>query len=653
MISMHKEGDFLVVESEFWSVRHDLQRGGLPGEMRVFHGTDTNLLNRAAGAGIDAFHEEFEGRPGLATRRHGDRQIVEFSGHLCDARGKRSSIRFVHRYIYSDYAIRNELQLASSRDIKARKLSACVLHLSHGFDEYVWGSTDWDKNRPRSWEGIGPHCDDIREPLPPGFLRQDARRPWQISAFVRGVEGVSWTGDSHQYAWDGGRFKDRGSYSIARTADEVTIRIEPVHQERAINCGRTVALNWYVMLPNRTPTCRPKYREVAIYTLPFPDDRLLGAWAHSGVNLIRIHEGDDYEGRTSGFWHTGMFPPYAPEKMKELTRFIKRCHALDMKVIPYMSPEELNPESPVFARHARDWYSMGFPDGNIRYTAAPRMSIYGALMCIDSPWAQRFFRLMKQTVETCGFDGVYYDWACPMTCHHPGHLPGEHNGVDGLVTLLEETRRWLGDRLFIIHACGFQCWLLYHNIADQIVTLEEGKHNIGGVEGLSEYPSSIEYMGSASPGIVPNVLQSETVPNGMILKRGIAQLVHMNAIPYIYAYSGNNGYKNFGYPDWPSFIRDEDAIFGLFRKFAGIDFTRYRFVSYRSGWIRVEEDRPDVLASAYAGKDSFAVVSNQTARRVKGGALSVRDPNLGYAVRGRFGALRPYEVALVPLHRPR
>jgi hypothetical protein len=651
MINFTRDGDFLTATSPFWSVRHNIRKGGLADEMRVFHGTNTNLLTRLGGACVDRVHEEFERQPTLTIGRQGDGRVAEFAGFLCDEAGRRSAIRFVHRYIYTEYAIRHELRLASSGGIRARALTACVLHLSHCLDEYVWGSTDWNKNKPRGWEVIGPHCDDIRESLPPGFFRQDNRRPWQISAFVRGVEGVSWIGDSRQYLWDGGRFQGRGAYSIARTTEEVTIEVAPVRQERAIDCGREVALRWYVMLPNRTATCRPKYREVAIYSLPFPDESLLHAWADSGVNLIRIHEGDDYEGRTCGFWHTGMFPPYSPEKMKELGRFIKRCHALGMKIIPYMSPEELSPESPVFARHARDWYSMGFPNGNIRYTAAPRMSIYGALMCIDSEWGDRFFQLMKQTVDVCGFDGVYYDWCTPLTCHHPGHMSGEHNGVDGLVTLLENTRRWLGERLFVIHACGFQCWLLYHNIADQIVTLEEGKHNVGAVEGLSEYPSSIEYMGSASPAIVPNVLQSESVPNGMILKRGVAQLVHLNAIPYIYSYSGNSGYKNFGYPDWPSFIRDADGCFALYRMFAGIDFTQYRFVGYRSGWTRVEGNRADVLCSAYIGKEAFAVVSNQTAQRVKGGGVTVRDVNSAQPVRGRFGALRPYEVQIVKLAR--
>ena len=76
MISVRREGDYLAVQSPFWSVRHDLRRGGLPDEMRVAHGTDTNLLYRMAGAGVDALREEHERRPKLAVSRRGDRQAV-------------------------------------------------------------------------------------------------------------------------------------------------------------------------------------------------------------------------------------------------------------------------------------------------------------------------------------------------------------------------------------------------------------------------------------------------------------------------------------------------------------------------------------------------------------------------------------------------
>ena len=235
-----------------------------------------------------------------------------------------------------------------------------------------------------------------------------------------------------------------------------------------------------------------------------------------------------------------------------------------------------------------------------------------------------------------------------MPCHNYNHLPGEHNGADALIEMLEDTRRWLGDRLLVIHAGGQACWLPCHNIADQIVTLEEARRNIGD-GGIGQYPFSIEFMGSASSAIVPNTFEDETLRGGPNLKRGIANLVHLNAIPYIYSYA-HTGSKNFGYRNWGQFIADEDAIFGLFRKFARIDFTRYRFAGPRSGTVRIKGRRRDVLASAYLGQgpsagDSFVIVSNQTRKPAPGGEVLLAIQ--GGALTVRFPKLRPYEVKIL------
>lgn len=647
MISIERQGNCLLVKSPFWSIRHNLLKGGLPDEMRVFHGTDANLLRGVAGARVDSQAEEFEAAPKLAVSRRGRYRTVEFSGFLCDRGGKRSSIRYTHLYRYSEYGIRNELTLSAAGGIRAKAFTACELKLQGRFNEYVWGSTDWARNKCVGYDTFGPQCSDIRESMRIGTLRREDRRPWQISAFNRGIEGISWIGDSKQYLWDSGALAGKGSYSLAKTHDGVDIEVSPVRHPVTVSLGREVSLAWYIMLPNRRATCRPKFAEVQVQSVPFPDEKLLTMWARSGVNLLRFHDDCDYEGRSDLYWHDGAFPPYGPGKMKQMDCFIKTVHKLGMKVVPYFSPEMLAPDTPIFARHGREWFSQAFPDGELRYLASPRQGCYGAMMCLDSDACRTWYmQHIKKVVDTYGFDGCYYDYNAPIWCHNPGHLPGEHNGVDGIVEILEETRQWLGDRILHVHGCGYQCWVLYHNIADRVITLEEGRHRIGAM-GLHEYPSSIEYMGSAEMGIVANCFEDDTVPCAGTQKRGIAQIVHMNATPTVHAYSSNHGHNNLGFADWESFIADPDAAFGLFRKFAGIDFSQYRFVSYRSGLTRFEPDRPDLLASAYIGKDILAVVSNQTNRRVKGGGVAVRDAAAGQAVRGKFPSLRPHEVAIV------
>lgn len=43
--------------------------GGLPDDVRVFHGTNTNLLTRMDGAAVDGLREENESQPSATVRR--------------------------------------------------------------------------------------------------------------------------------------------------------------------------------------------------------------------------------------------------------------------------------------------------------------------------------------------------------------------------------------------------------------------------------------------------------------------------------------------------------------------------------------------------------------------------------------------------------
>ncbi len=647
MVNIVRGQGFILAQTQYWSVRHDLARGGLIDEIRVLNGTGANLVAGPGGAVVDSWREAMENRPRVRIGAEAGRRVIEFGGSLRDNNGSKGPIRFLHRYLYSEYSIRNELTLWSDRGIRARKLTACWFSVCNRLDEYAWGSADFVKFKPPIYDTFGPVHFDQSGQVKRGVLQKDDRRPWQVNLFQRGVEGIGWTGDSRQYAWDGGLFKGKGAFSISSAGGRTQVALSPLDQDQPMPCGKTLQFNWYLSISNRAATCRRNYREIAICSTPFPSEELTRAWAKSGVDLLRIHEGEDYENRSNFFWHDGAFPPYSPAKMKLLGKYIKLCHKLGMKIIPYFSGYELSPEVPAFRKHGLEWYCPGFPDGHMRFTPTGRRNaVYGALMCPDSPWGDWLKRYIKKCVDTYGFDGYYLDWGAPVPCHNYNHLPGEHNGADGLVDLLEDTRRWLGDRLMVVHVGGQQCWLLPHNIAEQTVTLEEARRNIGD-GGIEQYPFSIEFMGSGSAGIVPNTFEDEKLPGGWNLKRGIANLVHLNAIPYAYAYSNISGWKNFGYRDWKSFLADEDSLFGLFRKFKDIDVTKYRFVSPRSGLVGVEGSRRDVLCSAYVGKDTLAVVSNQTARPAPGGTAVVRPPPGGRALRLPFGRLRPYEVKIL------
>jgi len=620
-LQLHRDGDLLTLSSPFWSVRHDLKQGGCVTGVTLTHGSGRNLVKAPIGAAVDdRFFECLETEPDCGIRELGNSVLLRFGGVMRTADGSASPVRYGHTYLYTLYSTRNELRIMPREAFRARVVTACTLDLDPSLDEYAWGSTDYEKRKPRYMDLIGPHHEDIWGDLRGrrGVVVEEHRRPWQVSLFARGREGLCFTGDSKQYLWDAPLASGcRASFSLEKLGDRSRIRLSPLKtsiRETAAKVDHVLEFAWYLIAPNVRNTGRRKLFPAYIGSSPFPGDEQVKAMARSGVNVISFMDDFDYRNQTRNYWHDGEFPPYPPEKMRELARFLKLCHSCGMAVIPYFAGGILSPEAPVFARHAREWYTAVKPDGQLRYHPAAMGGTQGGFMCPDSGWAQFLESYIKRCVDELGFDGYYLDYGGPRVCRNPSHFPGEHNGADGLIGMMQNLRQWLGDeRIMIAHSGGASCWLMHHNVADGIVTLEEGKRNGGIYQSLEEFPPSIPFMGSAAVSLVPNVFFSRPgIRDGKrLLHQGISHAVLLDAIPYPYVF----WHDRFGYERWQEAVSDPLGIYAAYRKLSDIDFTRYAFHGPDSGIA--ESNRKAVKAAAYVGNnDAFIVVSNTGSRKV-------------------------------------
>ena len=619
-LQLHRDGDSLTLSSPFWKVRHDLKQGGCVSCVTITHGSAKNLLKAPIAAAVDGrFFECLETEPDCRVRRLTDSILVEFGGVMQSVGGSASPIRYEHSYLYTLYSIRNELRIIPRATFRARIVTACAVELDPSLDEYAWGSTDYEKRKPRYMDLIGPHHEDIWGDLHgrPGMVVEEHRRPWQVSVFARGREGLCLTGDSKQYSWDAPLSRgNSAAFSLEKLADRSRIRLSPLRigaRQTAARIDRTLAFAWYLIAPNVRATGRRKLFPAFIGSSPFPCGEQVKAMARSGVNVISFMDDFDYKNQTRNYWHDGEFPPYPPGKMAELARFLKLCHSCGIAVIPYFAGGILSPEAPVFARHAREWYTAVKPDGQLRYHPAAMGGTQGGFMCPDSGWVQFLESYIKRCVDELGFDGYYLDYGGPRVCRNPGHLPGEHNGADGLIGMMQNLRQWLGDdRIMIAHSGGASCWLMHHNVADGIVTLEEGKRHGGIYQSLDQFPPSIPFMGSAAVSLVPNVFFSRPgIRDGKrLLHQGISHAVLLDTIPYPYVF----WHDRFGYDQWQEAVSDPAGIYAAYRKLRDIDFTRYKFHGPDSGIAST--NRKAVKAAAYVGdSDAFIVVSNTGSRR--------------------------------------
>ncbi|MGB9643481.1 MAG: hypothetical protein ACPL3Q_09860 [Candidatus Ratteibacteria bacterium] len=248
---------------------------------------------------------------------------MKFQGYFTNKEGEKSIFCYIHTYIYTLYYIKNILEIHASnyKEIFVREITPVFISLSNRLNEYVWGSSDFEKNKPRYLHIIGPHYDDISGYIEnEGKICEDIKRPWQIAVFKRGLEGICWTGDSQQYLWDDGIFKGKSKFLLTKKDKRsINIILSPLNSYNPTNCGKKLKFQWYIVLPNIPETCRKKYYEVAVGTCPFPEKELIEKLVKRGVNLIRIH--DDTEGRKTLIF-TGMMENILHLRVKK-TRSLK------------------------------------------------------------------------------------------------------------------------------------------------------------------------------------------------------------------------------------------------------------------------------------------------------------------------------------------
>ena len=171
-------------------------------EIRILHGSNTNLLNGPSEAVLDGWAESGEALPEADVVEEDGAITVTVTGRLATSSGAARPISYVHAYRYTPWSVKHSLTLHAEGPVEVRRVSAVRMSFAGGMTDYVWGTSDFEKTKPRYIHIVGPHYDDIlaRVPHQPGVLQEDGARPWSVALIRRGWEGLQWCGDSHVYA---------------------------------------------------------------------------------------------------------------------------------------------------------------------------------------------------------------------------------------------------------------------------------------------------------------------------------------------------------------------------------------------------------------------------------------------------------------------
>ena len=85
-LKVKRQGKTVAVESSYWLVVHDANRGGCISDIRILYGSNENLLASPMQAIIDNRQESLEKQPAIYVQQNGRQLLtVTFSGCLKDS----------------------------------------------------------------------------------------------------------------------------------------------------------------------------------------------------------------------------------------------------------------------------------------------------------------------------------------------------------------------------------------------------------------------------------------------------------------------------------------------------------------------------------------------------------------------------------------
>jgi Domain of unknown function (DUF6259) len=509
----------IALSTPFYTIRHDLRRGGAICEITLNHGRAANLLvgpieTRVRDEDGALLTDLKDPKPEVTHRRAGLSEIITVDASLMDSRGCSSGLRvkttFEYRWGY--VKIHREFVLPAGG---ARLRELCPLSTilaptltdygyregiteKEGAEPFAFGSNVWRKLRPGRPSDL---------PLKTRFV------PRSMIFVDPGVEGIEWFVGSDLAPWElgpAGR-RGRGRCSLEQSQDPPgqALSISPLwsaDSARAVTNGW--AFDFYIAVPILEGRAQPPWLHTTFNRNKgnWVSAEEIRGWSEKGYQTVHCHNDGDYYA-DGLFWRDGSYPPY-PD-MDRYNGVLEECRRAGIRTATYFSNKELHPGTTEFKEHGQEW---GRKDrrGGLRHNFYRGRSEFGAQMCLRSGWLEYLKLSIDRVLRNHPLDGVYFDWNVALYCANPlheGKAAGEkargHWDMDELMDLMEWTRQRVGPGgLVIVHNTMVPMFAT-ENFADHVVATEWGYQKWADrVPDLEDLPLEWSLAGARSRGVI-------------------------------------------------------------------------------------------------------------------------------------------------------
>jgi hypothetical protein len=479
----------LTLSTPYYTVQHDLKRGGAIATIRLTHGQARNLLMQPIGSRIRdeqgmVFTDLKDPAAEVSHKRNKLTEIVTVNCRLADEQGRASNIRLktVFEYHWGYIKIHKEFAFPMG-PFRAREVCPLTTVLAPSLSDYGYreGVTEQEGAPPFNFGSCRW-----------GKLHQTADSGLKTSYVPRymmfadaGVEGLEWFVGSDLTQWElpfTGR-RGQGQCLLRSATNQPGLELAISVFQGTTNTAtleNSCAFDSYLGLPILEEHARKPWFHTSF-------NRNRGAWvssdqvkrwAESGIQTVHCHnDGDYYDDGL--FWRDGSYPPY-PD-MEKYDKVIGECHQAGIRVATYFSNKELHPGTKEFQLHGSEWGRKN-TRGDLQHNIYRGTNEFGVQMCLRSGWLDFLKSSINRVLTNHRLDGVYYDWNVALLCCnrlHEGKQAGAANfsghwDIEELLNLMEWTRRRVGTNgLVIIHNTTVPMFVT-ENFADDVVANEWG-----------------------------------------------------------------------------------------------------------------------------------------------------------------------------------
>jgi hypothetical protein len=621
----------LILSTPYYTVEHDLKKGGAITKIGYTFGKAENLLLQPLAASVQVRGDEPAGQmrgnerrqkvftdvadssASVSTAKTGKGELVTTQGRLLNPDGGDSgmvtSTSYTYRWGY--IKIHKEIHFPP-QGLKIRRLSVLSTLLHPSFTHYGYnpnpaeafssevlqnGSCFWGKIRPGTQFDV---------PFETRYI------PRYLVWANPGVEGIEWFASDALAQWDYQVAGQPGAGYAALHASVdppgVAVSIDPLNVSPTfllpkggyVTAADSFSFDYYLGIPildgqGHNPWLERSFNPQGGNWVP---EEQIKHNAALGVGTMTLHDDGDVN-HDGLYWHDGDWPPYPPEQMKKMAEVIEICHQQGIKTVPYFSNHELHQTTKEFKEHGEEWGNKPDDQGTLR----PNYN-YGPLMCLKSGWLDYFKLCVDRALKNYPFDGVYYDWNQALYCNNSLHVGKATNGVSGarglaslalsstghwdvdeLLELMEWTRERVGPKGLILVHNSMNPMLAVENFVNAICTMEWGYGRVStAMPRPEDLPLEWNMVGARARAVIE---YGSTAPRAPAQVR---QQFYLTALIT-------------GVATWPA----SDGALELFKLLKPLgDLGQYRFEDWRNKAVSL--GHPDCYSAVYSHPEEAGIV---------------------------------------------